>query len=179
MTIETARLILRQAAVADAPDLLEVRNSAFVLRYNPMKPWTLAEMEQELTQCAQSSGVLVLELRETGRVIGIISIDDDTLRHNANSKAVSYYLGEQHAGQGYMSEAMPQMFDYAFGLLGIDLLAARVFAGNTASERLLLRCGMLFEAQLRRAVQGSDGVLYDDRVFSITREEWAAQKGGA
>lgn len=179
MTIETARLILRQAEPRDAADLLAVRNSDFVFRYNPMQPWTLAQMEQELAQCAQNPGLLVLELRETGRAIGLISVDEDTLRYNANSKAVSYYLGEPYAGQGYMGEAMPHVFDYAFGLLGIDLLAARVFAGNTASERLLLRCGMVLEAELRLCVRGNDGVLYNDRLFSITREEWAAQKGGA
>ena len=50
-------------------------------------------------------------------------------------------------------------------------MAARVFAGNRASERLLLSLGFTYEGCIRRCVRTHDGTTRDDMQFSLFREE--------
>lgn len=71
MRIETIRLILRHPEVRDAEDYYSFCNSEFVLRYNAMTPVTLEQVRQRF---AKGDDALVLELKETGKVIGEICI---------------------------------------------------------------------------------------------------------
>ena len=48
--ILTERLQLRPPCKQDAAPLLAIRNSPFVLRYNAMRPLTLPQMEQQLSE---------------------------------------------------------------------------------------------------------------------------------
>ena len=54
----------------------------------------------------------------------------------------------------------------------LELVSARVFRGNTASERLLLSLGFTYEGCLRRCVRDDRGLVHDDMQFSLLREEW-------
>lgn len=172
-TLETERLLLRRARAGDETDMLEIRNSGFVLQYNPMQTVESPEKMRELVLAdAENPNIFYMELKETGRVIGMIELERDSLRHGVKAMSVSYYLGEQYAKKGYMSEAMPQVFARAFDELGLDVLSARIFYGNEASVRLMQHCGMTLEARLRHGVRGSDGKVYDDLALSILRDEY-------
>src|SRR3954470_4848737 len=48
-------------------------------------------------------------------------------------------------GQGYMTEGMWLVLDYAFGELGLHRLEANSQPGNTASIALVRRCGFVKE----------------------------------
>lgn len=167
--METERLLVRKPEPADAAQFLEIRNSAYVLRYNAMRRVDLAELEEELTK---AEGSFYLELKATKQVIGAIDLEADTLRHRVNSVCISYYLGEAFAGKGYMSEAMLCVMRHAFCTLGYEIMALRVFEGNEASLRLAKRLGFVYEGRLRHAVKGYGDVVYNDMLFSMTAEEF-------
>lgn len=59
-----------------------------------------------------------------------------------------YWIGEQYWGKGYATEALNKALDFAFNELKIVRVEAFVFEGNSASERVLEKCGFKKEGLL-------------------------------
>lgn len=171
--METKRLWLRTARASDLNEFLAIRNSEFVLKYNAMKLLTHEEAAAQIASDAASGDVFYLEAKEGGALIGAIYLEQDSLRYGVRALGTSYYLGERYAGQGYMTEALCEVMRYVFEERNADVLSARVFRGNEASTRLLVRLGFVNEGCLRRCVMGYGGVIYDDLVFSVLKEDAA------
>ena len=167
--ILTERLQLRPPCKQDAAPLLAIRNSPFVLRYNAMRPLTLPQMEQQLSELHDS--MLVLSCKDSGLVIGAVFFSPDRMRYQTGSLCLSYYLGEPWCRQGYMSEALAALIPQLFAQ-GAQLLCARCFSPNTASRALLAKLGFQLEGCLRHAVLGYGGIIYDDCLYSILQEEF-------
>ena len=162
--IETKRLILRPGIMDDVLDVLEFRNTDFVLKYNCMNKTDEQGVFQEISHS------LVLYEKELKKVIGIISIHQDDLRYGIKSMCLSYYLGEKYSRQYYMSEALSIIIDELFSL-GCVVVSARVFAGNKASIALLKKLNFVHEGTLKYAVKGYQGIIHDDCLFSKMKEE--------
>lgn len=56
-------------------------------------------------------------------------------------------------------------------MLNLEKIDAYVYTGNPASRRLFEKSGFLLEATIRKAVR-KRGVLQDDWMFGMIREEW-------
>lgn len=160
---ETKRLIIRHGKSEDVQDVLSFRNSEFVLKYNAM---TVSNEEMVLKEIESS---LVLYEKHLQKVIGIISIEEDALRYGIKSRCLSYYMNESYTKQGYMYEALSTVILELFEI-GCDIISARVFVGNDASKRLLEKLGFIHEGTLRHAVRGYKGIVYDDQLFSLKKE---------
>lgn len=167
-TIETQRLLLRAPKSEDAAAMLEIRNSAFVRRFNPMAIWDLARMEKQIAEDAEN-GALYIERRADGVLLGGIWFEDDDQRYRVASKTVSYYLGEAYARQGYMKEALSAAVEAAFQDGTLEVLSARVFRGNEPSERLLRALGFTYEGCLLHCVRDENGTVHDDMQFCLVR----------
>lgn len=163
--LETERLILRNGKQEDIHHFLGIRNSAFVLKYNAME---ICDEEQLFKEISDN---FVLERKNDHKIIGFIDIEKDMLRYGVTSACISYYLDEKEAKHGYMNEALKSMLSYLFEQ-GIEIVGARVFVGNDASVSLLKKLGFTHEGTLRHAVQGYGGIIYDDQLFSLLKEEW-------
>lgn len=163
--LETERLILRNGKQEDIHHFLGIRNSAFVLKYNAME---ICDEEQLFKEISDN---FVLERKNDHKIIGFIGIEKDMLRYGVTSACISYYLDEKEAKHGYMSEALKSMLSYLFEQ-DIEIVGARVFVGNDASVSLLKKLGFTHEGTLRHAVQGYGGIIYDDQLFSLLKEEW-------
>lgn len=163
--LETERLILRNGKQEDIHHFLGIRNSAFVLKYNAME---ICDEEQLFKEISDN---FVLERKNDHKIIGFIGIEKDMLRYGVTSACISYYLEEKEAKHGYMNEALKSMLSYLFEQ-GIEIVGARVFVGNDASVSLLKKLGFTHEGTLRHAVQGYGGIIYDDQLFSLLKEEW-------
>lgn len=174
MLIETERLIIRNVRPEDAEDMHPIRHSEFVMRYNCMKPVTLDEFRAELERNQSEDDWLHIVLKETGRVIGMIGAGEDELCYQVDAVMIDYYLGEQYARRGYMSEALAAVLKHLFETKNVELISARVFGENEASEALLKKLGFTHEGTLRKGVRTYDGAVHRDKLFSILREEFTA-----
>ena len=175
--LETPRLVLRPPQLTDLNDYLAVRNSLYVLRFNAMGAASRAKTEEELFQDRQSRRAFFLEERAGGALVGAVWLAEDTLRPQAGAVALEYFLGEEYASRGYMTEALGALLPYAFWVLGAQVVSARVMAGNAASQRVLEKLGFRREGLLRRAVKAYGGVVRDDMPYSLLREEWEEGRG--
>lgn len=86
---------------------------------------------------------------------------------------LGYYAFVPHAGTGSMRAAMPLVFRYAFGELGLHRLQANVQPGNERSIALLRATGWREEGYARRYLK-IGGRWRDHILFAILAEEAAA-----
>lgn len=170
--METERLILRTARCGDEKDLMEIRNSEYVLKYNCMSKLTAEHLQEQVEKDMKSDDTFYIELKDNHKIIGMIGIEADSLRYGVNSLCLSYYLGEEYSSKGYMTEALRKIIRYAFEEKHVDVISVRVFKDNMASRRLVEKLGFTNEGCIRRCVKGYGDIIHDDMIFSILKEEY-------
>ena len=169
MYLETKRLIIRKPETKDVDDYLEFRNSEFVLKYNGM---TKTSRERAVRRFGEEISEYVLEKKDNGKVVGVVSIDEDSLRYGVASKELSYFLSESEAQKGFMKEALGAVIDHLFREEKLQCVAARSFAPNVASRKLLESLGFHQVGYIPKCVKGYGDVVFDDTLYSLFREEW-------
>lgn len=173
--METKRLILRRAMLRDIDAFYRIRHSEFVLKYNAMTPWSYNRTMKQLCEDSECDNVFYLELKDSGELIGMAALEEDSLRYGIKALCLSYYLGEEYVRNGYMSEAIKAVIAHAFLEKDMQLISARVFSANTPSLSLLKKLGFVQEGCLRQCVKAYGDIVYDDAVFSMLKEEFEAQ----
>lgn len=106
---------------------------------------------------------LFLFRQKDGQIVGGITLSN-IRRQPAQAATLGYWVGEEFAMQGYMTEALQVLRDHAFSALDLSRLEAGCLPDNVASRRLLERCGFQYEgvaqAYLQIGGQWRDHVLY-------------------
>ena len=95
-----------------------------------------------------------------------------------NSLTISYYLGEEYASKGYMTEALREIIRFTFEDRKAEVLSVRVFKENIASRRLVEKLGFVYEGCIRKCVKAYGDIVYDDMIYSILKEEYETRNGG-
>lgn len=170
MHLETKRLLLRNVKQSDAEAYLRFHNSEFVLRYNAMERETPEQAERFIQNNLKNDRRVAIARKDTDQFVGMIYVEEDSLRYQANSLEVSYWLGEPYSAQGFMTEALGELVRYLLEETGLSSVTARAFSDNPASAPLLRRLGFRQEGHLRQAVRGYDGMLHDDLLFSCRKD---------
>lgn len=145
---ETARLILRQPRIDDAP-ALSAMMTASVSRWLgawplPFTPKMAAErITHVLAAEAEGKALpLVVTRRSDDRVLGWIASSRQD--GNADRATLGYWLGEVHHGQGYMREAAPAALARTFAVLPVAAVEASTHPENLASLAVFRACGMRY-----------------------------------
>mgnify|MGYP002623783586 CR=1 FL=1 len=76
-----------------------------------------------------------------------------------------YWLSAPFRGQGLMTEVLMKFCPYIMAEYGYTRLEAPVFSFNTASAKVLMKCGFQEEGMLRKAYL-KDGQFIDARLFA-------------
>jgi [ribosomal protein S5]-alanine N-acetyltransferase len=183
--IESRRVLLRLAAEADLPALLQVNGDAEVTRFLPYATWnSMADADAWYQRMSglQAAGVawqFVVTHRASGTAIGtclLFRFDEGSARAE-----LGYVLGRAHWGQGLMHEALSALITTAFGALSLRRLEAEVDPRNLVSAHLLQRLGFVKEGLLRQRWV-TKGVPTDVEVYGLLGHEWrgeASATGGA
>jgi [ribosomal protein S5]-alanine N-acetyltransferase len=83
---------------------------------------------------------------------------------------VGVVLHEQHWGQGIVTEALKEMFEYCWKSYDVIRIQGRCKKENTQSHRMLEKCGMSYEGTLRANVFAK-GESWDMEIFSLIRKQ--------
>ena len=171
MELKTERLLLRPITEADAEATLAYAKGPNVGPNAGWKPHeNLEETHQVLKEVfLDKENIWGIVFEDT--LIGSIGLMDDPKRQNPHTKMLGYAIGEAYWGNGIMTEAARAVLAYGFETLQIDLISGYCYTFNTRSRRVLEKCGMRLEGQLRMAEERSDGEIFDEFCFSITRGE--------
>jgi ribosomal-protein-alanine N-acetyltransferase len=167
--LTTARLVLREIRMDDAPAFFAMRNDPVTMRYvrRPLamtledaKAFIMRVQEgQRANTCAQWAMTLIGDDTCIG-VIGPWRIDLENHRGE-----LGYILARAHWGQGLISEAIDTVADHAFSVLGLHSMEAWTDPRNAASMRALEKNGFVREAYFKENIFW-DGAFSDSVVFS-------------
>jgi ribosomal-protein-alanine N-acetyltransferase len=87
------------------------------------------------------SDLFAIRLKETGRLIGILSLFDE----KDGACEIGYGIGSRYWGHGYATEAVKRFLKYLFNERGCHTVYASCFPGNDASLRVMEKCGMRYD----------------------------------
>lgn len=180
-TLATERLLLRQAAEADVPALVDFfeRNRDHLVHWEPPRPPDFYTEEFWRRQVALHRRVgengtgLMLFLFQKGepeRIIGQISLTG-VVRGPAQMAYLGYALDAQAEGRGYMTEALRATIEHAFQDLNLHRLMANFQPTNMRSNRVLRRLGFTVEGYARDYLY-VDGGWRDHVLTSLTNPNW-------
>ena len=115
-----------------------------------------------------------LFLREGGeeRLVGGITLSN-IRRRAAQFVNLGYWMGQDFAGQGYMTEAVGLVIPFCFETLGLHRIHAAFLPDNAASRRVLEKNGFAEEGYAENYLQ-IDGKWADHVLFGLTRERYDA-----
>lgn len=175
VTLESERLILRNFTERDASDVYRYAVDPDV---GPRAGWKPHESRAESLAIVQmfinDDNVWAIERASDHRVIGSLGLHADKWRNLPDARMFGYVLAQDCWGQGYMSEAVRRAMEYCFLEGNMRLLSVSHYTFNDRSRRVIEKCGFLYEGTLRQTYLRYDGAVFDEAIYSITKEEWLA-----
>ena len=146
--IVTDRLILRPWTMADLNDFYEY---ARVEDVGQMAGWlphkSIEESRQILSSFIEQKKTFALELRESGKVIGSLGVEElrpDPVGEGRFGRELGYVLNKDYWGRGLMPEAVRAVISYCFSELGMDYLTCGHFLRNQRSRRVIEKAGFQY-----------------------------------
>lgn len=162
VTIETPRLILRQARIEDAePMFRNWANDSDVTKYLTWPPHGNVEVTKQLlvswVESYEKDNYYqwMIVLKDTNEPIG--SIMASTVGR-AQSAHIGYCIGKAWWHQGIMSEALKAVMDYLFDEVGFHRVESMHDPNNPNSGKVMAKCGMKFEGTHRQADRNNQGI---------------------
>jgi [ribosomal protein S5]-alanine N-acetyltransferase len=168
------RVSLSEVLPADKPALVEHLNDKEIYERTLRipYPYTAADADawlSRLTEKKREQGQpMDWAIRnEAGLLIGCLGFDGVELGKSHRAE-IGYWLAKPYWGQGLMTAIVNRMCRFAFEEWGLLKLQAHVFPPNTASARVLQKCGFVQEGYLRKHFL-KDGQYLDGLLFARLR----------
>jgi ribosomal-protein-alanine N-acetyltransferase len=111
-----------------------------------------------------------------GQLMGSVGLSN-VRRGVAETASLGYWIGEPYAHQGYMTEAVGLVLDFAFERLRLHRIEAACLPSNAASRGLLAKAGFREEGYAVKYLC-IDGAWRDHVLYALLREEWQARAAG-
>ncbi|MGR3514062.1 MAG: GNAT family N-acetyltransferase [Paracoccaceae bacterium] len=160
--IDTERMVLRPPMHTDFRSWSDLRRQSAEF----LQPWEPSWSADHLTRkgfvnrvywanrsIAQGTAVpLFLIRRGDNAVLGAITLDN-IRRGPSQAGTIGYWVGAEHARQGYMQEALTAVVHYAFEVLDLSRIESACLPENAASCALLEKCGYKYEGVAQSYLQ--------------------------
>ncbi len=172
--LETKRLVLRAPQLEDAKAIAALANDRRIAENTARipHPYTLAHAEEFVTNVDRGEGEAAFAVTLRDQTIiggaGISKLDGAT-------PEIGYWLGVPYWGEGYATEAVRAVIDYAFGDLNHEALHGGARVTNPASRRVLEKCGFQWTGVGLYRIRALASSAPIDR-FRLDRGLWASLK---
>ena len=171
--LETERLSLRRPTLADVKAIAHLANDRRIAENTRGLPHPyLQDHAVEFVRAnAAGSGDTVFLIEHNYSPIGMVGIDHS----ETDAPELGYWLGVEHWGRGFGTEAARAAIDYFFEEFCGEHLFAGARVANPASRNILEKCGFQWcgvELHRFEALGSSTPV---DR-FRLTRGVWSSLK---
>jgi RimJ/RimL family protein N-acetyltransferase len=171
--LETKRLALRAPRLEDAKTVAALANDRRIAENTARipHPYKLSDAESFIkgANAAGGEAVFLITLRDK-TVIGACGV-----RLQDETPELGYWLGVAHWGNGYATEALHAVIDYAFTDLAHKALQAGARVTNPASRRVLEKCGFQWTGVGLYRIASIKSSAPIDR-FRLERGIWSAIK---
>ncbi|MCB9556515.1 MAG: GNAT family N-acetyltransferase [Deltaproteobacteria bacterium] len=172
MRLQLKQCAIREWQTGDVDALVRHANDKDIwrnLRDSFPYPYTAIDAEAWIEQVRALQPPSHFAIEIDGEAAGGIGIEvrDDVFRRSAE---IGYWIGRAHWNRGIASDVLRRMTQFAFDKFDICRLHASVFGWNSASTRVLEKCGYLLEGIHRRAIT-KDGETTDRLVYAYVVDE--------
>lgn len=178
--IEGQKTFLRNPVMADFPEWSRLRTASRTF----LEPWEPKWAEDDLTRSAfryrirrydmdRQAGTtlpLFVCLKQNGRIVGGVTLGS-IRRGVAESCTLGYWMGEQHAGQGLMADALRGLLPHVFDRMRLHRIEAACIPDNARSQRLLEKVGFRREGYLNGYLK-INGAWRDHLLYALIAEDW-------
>ncbi len=168
--LKTDSLILRKFEESDALEVFNgYINQEKFLYYANKKRLNLKEVEELMKNISSSYNASVynwvITKRDTKEIIGSIN-----LKTQDNGLLFNYAIDDRFSGNGFMTEALVAVRDFALKELEVDRIFGGCVKENIASKRVMEKSGFVYTHTEENSKKLSDG-LHDMLFFEIKRSE--------
>ena len=160
--LETERMTLRLPAHTDWRAWSALREASATF----LTPWEPVWAHDHLTRRAFTNRVywaaraegqgtalpLLMVRRADQALLGAITLDN-IRRGPAQTGTLGYWIGAEHARQGFMREAILTVVHHAFATLDLSRIEAACLPENAASRGVLEKCGFKYEGVAQSYLQ--------------------------
>ncbi|HEV2630932.1 MAG TPA: GNAT family N-acetyltransferase [Pseudolabrys sp.] len=171
--LETKRLALRAPRLEDAKSVAALANDRRIAENTARipHPYRMTDAEGFISGANKAGHAVFLITLRDGTIVGACGIvsEDET-------PELGYWLGVPYWGNGYATEALHAVVDYAFTDLGHEALQAGARVTNPASRRVLEKCGFQWTGVGLYRIRAINSSAPIDR-FRLERRIWSALKG--
>ena len=172
--LETKRLCLRAPRLGDAKTVATLANDRRIAENTARipHPYKMSDAESFIAHANRAGGeaVFLIMLRDE-TIVGACGV----MQQEAVPE-LGYWLGVDHWGKGYATEALHAVIDYAFTDLAHEALQAGARVTNPASRRVLEKCGFQWTGVGLYRISSIKSSAPIDR-FRLERGIWTALKG--
>ena len=170
--LETERLALRKPVLADAKAIARLANDRRIAEMTRRLPHPY--LQDHAVDFVTSLGerrdtVFLIELDH--QPIGMVGVD----WREPDAPEMGYWLGVDHWGQGFATEAARAVIDFTFEEFAVEHLFASARVANPASRNILEKCGFQWSGvQLHRFEAIGSSTPVD--CFKLSRSVWSSLK---
>ena len=171
-TLRTARLALRRPRAGDAEAVArlandrEIAENTMVIPY----PYTLADARKFIAHVEETRIETFLAFAAIGGEETLIGCGGLTA-HDDGVPTLGYWVGAPYRGRGFATEIARALIGHAFETLGAQRLGVSCRLTNTASRRVIEKCGFQWTGCGLSHSAGLRGSFPVDR-FRLERAIW-------
>lgn len=145
-TLETERLILRSLSLSDLNDFYHYCKKETIGPNAGWKPHeSIEESYQILNMMINENEVWGIELKKNHHLIGTVGLHVRNFENAlGNRKEIGYVLDDTYWNQGYMTEAVRKVIDYAFTDEELDEVLCGHSISNLRSKRVIEKTGFIY-----------------------------------
>lgn len=178
--LETERLRLRKLSIRDASDVFEYASVPEVAEH---VTW---EYHRNISDSMHFLRIMIQQYdegmpspwgivhKEQGRLIGTIGYHVWSPQ-NAFAE-VGYALSKDYWNKGLMTEAFREVIRFGFERMKLNRIEATCKLVNSASEKVMLKCGMQYEGIMRKKLYAKSEY-HDLKLFSLLKSDWERSIG--
>lgn len=172
--LTTKDLVLRAPTLEDVPEIVALANNRKISSMLESLPYPYYDRHAEefianVSKPDAGECVFAITEAETGAMMGMCGLH--LVKRRFQLPHMGYWLGEEFWGKGYATQAARALVDLFFKAGSEDVLLISVLETNTASRRVIEKCGGRFWKQDSYYSSFYEKEMKVDH-FRITRENW-------
>ena len=179
--LETDRLLIRDHRMEDLESHHQIFTNNESMYYHPdlktdsfeKSKENLVNTINEISNPNRTQYFLRIENKYNHEHIGEIGYTVTAITPLGKLVHLGYFIYKNYWNMGFVSEALNELMRFAFEENDVFRIATSCLKENIGSERVMQKCGLIKEAELKQA-EWHDGKMKDRVTYRILREEWAA-----
>lgn len=185
--LQTPRLLVRHFTEDDAGNLFSLNSDPEVMRYlTGGRPTPLREIRDQIIpfhlavyQRLDRLGTWAAESTATGEFLGWFHLRPGPDQDITNAE-LGYRLRRSAWNKGYATEGSGALISMGFTDLGVERVFAHTMTVNTASRRVMEKCGLtLVRTTPYKGIDPIEGAEYGEVEYALAKHEWEARMARA